>query len=77
MVAAAMTTEERVWAAWLTAVACSFGALEITMRTKLCTCLRRWLRIHPQRPGHRVLGAALLLLLAWFAAHILDRHDRR
>lgn len=69
-----MTTEERVWAGWLVAVGCSFGALEFTMRTKLCTALRRWLRIHPQRPGHRILGATLALLAAWFVSHVLDKH---
>lgn len=69
-----MRRSERVWTGWLIAVACSFGALEFSLPTKLCHCIRRWLRINPQRPGHRVLGTALLLLLAWFASHVLDHH---
>lgn len=70
-----MTTEERVWVGWPVAVLCSFAFLELTMPTKLCTALRRWLRIHPQRRGHRLAGTALALLLAWFLAHILDQHQ--
>lgn len=66
--------EERVWLYWTAAVACSFAALELTMRTKLCTVLRKHLRIHPQRRGHRITGAALITGLAAFAAHILDQH---
>lgn len=66
---------ERVWLGWLIAVVCSFGALESTLPVKLCAVIRKHLRIHPQRPGHRVLGAALLLGLAWFAAHLLDEQE--
>lgn len=70
-----MTRDEKVWCGWIIAVACSFGALETSMPTKLCACLRRWLRIKPQRRGHRVLGAALVISVGVFVAHILDQHQ--
>lgn len=66
--------EERVWLGWLAAAVCSFAALEYAMPTKLSNVLRRHLRIHPQRPGHRLFGMALVGLLAWFGAHVLDEH---
>lgn len=69
------TAEERVWLGWLAAAVCSFAALEFTMPTKLSRVLRKHLRIQPQRPGHRLLGMALIGLLAWFASHVLDQHD--
>lgn len=67
--------EERVWLYWTAAVACSFAALELSMRTKLSAVLRKHLRIHPQRRGHRIAGAALVAGLAVFASHILDQHQ--
>lgn len=70
-----MTRSERVWAGWLIAVTCSFSALETSLPTKLCACLRRWLRIKPQRRGHRILGAALVIATGVFVAHILDQHQ--
>lgn len=71
-----MTRDERVWLGWLVFVACSFGALETSLDAKLCASLRRWLRIHPQRPGHRIAGMVIILGLAWFVAHLLDEDHR-
>lgn len=69
------TAEERVWLGWLAAVVCSFAALELAMPTKLSAVLRKHLRVHPQRPGHRILGTALGVLAAWGVSHLLDEHD--
>jgi len=69
------TAEERVWLGWVTAVVCSFAALEIAMPTKLSEVLRKHLRIRPQRPGHRIAGVALGAGAAWVVAHLLDEHQ--
>lgn len=73
-----MKRHEIRWAAWLSASAVSFAALERQAlksgrnELTLSAALRHWLGLVPRRKGSRLSGIGFLLALGWVAAHILD-----